>query len=449
MSNDATVLAGSHASGGLAAASTVNRKRRMAVASAVIGAIAEWWDFTSFALLATVTSKLFFASQEPMMALLSTFAAVGIGYVMRPLGGIVIGKLADAKGRKTALVTTFTLMTLGTTGIGLCPTYNSIGVWGTVLFVGFRLLQGFSAGAEWGSAAVFVSEWSPNGRRGFLGSFAQCGIAAGQLLAAGAVALLFSTVSSADMVSWGWRLPFVVGGLILLPIGIFIRSHADETPTFVEEIAREKPLLSLAQENGDNRWLGVKLGTQLIGMMLGAIWATIFISAFLPTIAERFYGISRTAAAWSNTLFLLLTLCMTPLAGRLSDRFGRKPVLAASMVLFIVLPYPLMVWFDATRSVQTLIVCDVLFAIATALYYGPTPATVSELFPARNRTMWLSASYGIAVAVFGGFSGYITTALMKSTGSLLVPAYPIIVTCVVSLVFIFRLRETAFDRWTE
>lgn len=449
MSNVATAVSGSEPpSGSLSTASAVNRKRRMAVASAVIGAIAEWWDFASFALLATVTSKLFFASQDPMMALLSTFATVGIGYVMRPLGGIVIGKLADAKGRKLALVTTFTLMTVGTIGIGLCPTNASIGVWGTVLFVAFRLLQGFSAGAEWGSAAVFVSEWSPNGRRGFLGSFAQCGIVAGQLLAAGAIALLFSTLSPEEMEAWGWRLPFVVGGLILLPIGIFIRSNAEETPTFVAEVERSSSLMSSQRYETDWR-LGLKLGGQLIGIILGAIWATVFISVFLPTIAERFYGISRTAAAWSNTLYLLLTLCMTPLAGRLSDRFGRKPILAASMVLFIVLPYPLMSWLDSTRSVQVLIVCEVLFAIATALYYGPTPATVSELFPARVRTMWLSASYGIAVAVFGGFSGYITTALMKSTGSQLVPAYPIIATCVVSLVFILRLRETAFERWPE
>ncbi|MEO8164511.1 MAG: MFS transporter, partial [Betaproteobacteria bacterium] len=204
---------------------------RKAVTAAVMGNLLEWYDFAIYGYLATIVARNFFPKGDEMTALLSTFATFGVGFVVRPLGGILIGRLGDVRGRKTALMLTIFMMAFGTVLIGLIPTYDSIGLWAPALLVAARLLQGFAAGGEWGGSTAFIVEWAPEAKRGLYGSFQQSSLAAGLLLGSGIAALFSTVLTPQDMESWGWRIPFLLGG-ILAPVGIYMRRNIDETPAF-------------------------------------------------------------------------------------------------------------------------------------------------------------------------------------------------------------------------
>ena len=209
----------------------VDLEARRAVAAAVVGNVLEWYDFAVYAYMATVIAAKFFPASDEVTSLLSTFAAFGIGFVARPLGGILIGRLGDVRGRKTALLFTIALMAAGTVAIGLVPTYQTIGVAAPIFVVAARLVQGFSAGGEWGGSTAFIVEWAPPGRRGLYGSLQQCSVAGGLLLGSGVAALVNTFLPAAAVDSWGWRIPFLLGGL-LGPVGLYMRKHIDETPAF-------------------------------------------------------------------------------------------------------------------------------------------------------------------------------------------------------------------------
>src|SRR6185295_19628813 len=188
---------------------------RKAIWAAAIGNLLEWYDFGVYAYLAGLIATKFFPGSDPTASLLAAFAAYGVGFLARPLGGIVIGRLGDTQGRKTALVLTIFMMAMGTIGIGLLPSYEQIGVAAPVLLVILRIVQGIAAGGEWGTSTAFIIEWSPEGRRGFFGSFQQVSTAGGSLLGSATAAILTSTLTSATMLDWGWRLPFLLGALLL------------------------------------------------------------------------------------------------------------------------------------------------------------------------------------------------------------------------------------------
>ncbi len=211
-----------------------------AVSAAIVGNILEWYDFAIYGYVATIIAHNFFPSGDQVGALLATFATFGIGFVARPLGGIIIGRMGDTRGRKAALLLTIFLMAIGTVGIGLIPSYNSIGVLAPLLLVICRLMQGFAAGGEWGGATAFIVEWAPEKRRGFFGSFQQASVAGGLLLGS-AIAALCSTLLSADqMEAWGWRIPFLLG-IILVPVGIYMRSDIKETPAYRQSEEEASP----------------------------------------------------------------------------------------------------------------------------------------------------------------------------------------------------------------
>src|SRR6201986_2732445 len=220
-------------------------RRVKAVAGAGIGNVLEWYDFTVYAYLAGILGAKFFVSTDENSALLATFAVFGVGFVARPLGGLLIGLFGDKFGRKPALLLTF-LIIAGSTGlIGILPTYASIGVAAPVLLVLARLLQGISAGGEWGGAASFLVEWAPAHRRGLYGSLHPCAITLGMLLGSGVTGALTTALGSATMADWGWRLPFLLGTL-LGPVGLYVRSKVDETPVF--ERAKRAPETTLPKD---------------------------------------------------------------------------------------------------------------------------------------------------------------------------------------------------------
>jgi MHS family proline/betaine transporter-like MFS transporter len=408
---------------------------RRAVSAAVVGNVLEWYDFAVYGYLATIIAKNFFPAGDDVAALLATFAAFGVGFVIRPLGGIVIGRIGDVKGRKVALILTIMLMAVGTVLIGLIPTYSTIGVLAPILLVAARLMQGFSAGGEWGGSTAFIVEWAPADRRGFYGSFQQCSVVGGLLMGSGVAALLTSTLAPTAMDSWGWRIPFLIGGLIG-PVGIYMRRNIDETPAYRRVAAAP------ANAGGDTTSPFILAARAFGFTILWTVSFYIFLS-YMPTFTQKYAGLGRPAALWSNTAGLLLLMIAIPIMGRLSDRIGRKPLLLACCIAFIILPYPLFSLMLSGASLMTIVLIQLLIGLAIAPFSGAGPAAIAEIFPTGTRSTYMSTGYALAVAIFGGFAPFIATWLIATTGSPISPTYYVIAAAIISTVVIIGLRETA------
>ena len=409
-------------------------KSHKALWAAAIGNLLEWYDFGVYAYLASAIAAKFFPSSDPTASLLASFAAFGVGFLARPLGGIVIGRLGDTKGRKTALVLTIFLMALGTVGLGLLPSYQSIGVWAPILLVVLRLVQGLAAGGEWGTSTAFMVEWAPQDRRGFFGSFQQVSTAGGTLLGSAVAAIMTSSLSSAAMLAWGWRVPFLLG-VLLLVIGAYMRQSVDETPSYEasREAVADQPVVS-----------GLPLGALAFGFTIFWTIAYYTLLAWMPSFTQRFAGLSASQALWSNTIGLIAMVIAVPFWGALSDKVGRRPLLMASAILIGLLSYPLFSLLAGGAGLKLVLPIQILFGILLALYSGAGPAAISEIFPTHLRSTWMSSGYALAVAIFGGFAPFIATWLIQATGSPLAPTYLYLLpSAVISLLVIWSLKETA------
>lgn len=410
--------------------------RRKALSAAVVGNILEWYDFAVYGFFATIISKHFFSATDPVTALMATFATFGVGFAARPLGGIVIGRIGDKRGRKYALLLTMFLMAFSTMLIGIIPSYATIGAGATVAIVFARILQGFSAGGEWGGATAFIVEWARPDRRGYFGSFQQCSVAAGLLLGS-AVAAVFSTLlSPEDLESWGWRIPFLLGG-ILGPIGLYMRRTIDETPAFKAVSTAD----TTEQEQEFDR--PAKLAVKAFGFAIG--WNVIYyiFLSYMPTFTTNYLKLSRSEALWSNSIGLLVLVVAIPTMGSLSDRIGRKPLLLLCCAIFTFLSYPAFAYLLANPSFGVVIAMQIFFAISIATFSGPGPAAIAEIFPTRIRSTWMSIGYSLAAATFGGFAPFIATWMISKTGTPIAPVYYVIACSFVSGLVILGLRETA------
>ena len=415
----------------------VRQTSRQAVSAAVIGNVLEWYDFAVYGFLASIIGKTFFPSGDDVSQLLAAFAVYGVGFLARPIGGIVIGRIGDTRGRKTALVLTIMLMAAGTVLIGLIPGYASIGIAGPLLVLIARLMQGFSAGGEWGGSTAFIVEWAEEGDRGFLGSFQQCSVSAGLLLGSGVAALVATLLEPATMEAWGWRVPFLLGAL-LGPVGIYMRRNIDETPAY--EKAMRTPAAA-ADDDVAPCWLAARAFGFTI---LWTVAFYIFLN-YMPTFIKTYAKVSSAAALWSNTIGLLVLVVAIPIMGRLSDRIGRKPLLLACCICFIVLPYPVFALYLSAPPLGVIIAVQVVFGLIIAMFSGAGPAAISEIFPTRIRSTWMTTGYALSVAIFGGFAPYIATWLIARTGSPISPVYYVIAAAVVSTIVIARLKETAHE----
>lgn len=405
---------------------------RKAIAAATIGNIMEWYDFGVFGFLAGALAHNFFPTSDPATGLLNTFLVFGVGLIFRPLGGIVIGRMGDTRGRKPALVLTILMMAAGTLLIGVIPTYASIGIAAPLLLLFARLLQGFSTGGEWGGATAFMAEWSQDNRRGLYTSFQQMSVAGGSLLGVGLSALLTSALGAEAINDWAWRIPFLVGALFG-PIGMWLRREVDETPPYREAQAE-----------------GAAAEASSVGHALKAFGFTIFWTVsfyvfltYMPTYTRTQLHLTAAQSLWASTASLLALVVLVPLTGALSDRIGRKVLLLTSCVLCFVIPIPAFYILTQGASFTTVVLIQILFACAISLFSGPAPAAISEIFPTRGRSTWMSSSYALAVAIFGGFAPYISQALIDLTGSKMAPTAYVMVAAVVSFLTIMPLRETA------
>ncbi|MGW8265844.1 MAG: MFS transporter [Longimicrobiales bacterium] len=410
-------------------------KARAAVAAAVVGNVLEWYDFAVYSFLAAIIGRNFFPSGDPSAEILYSFAVFGMGFLARPLGGIVIGRLGDVRGRKTALLLTIFLMAAGTVLMGLAPTYATAGIFGPFVILVARLIQGFSAGGEWGGSTAFIVEWAPEGKRGFYGSLQQCSVAGGLLLGSGFAATLSTVLSPEAMDGWGWRVPFLVGGL-LGPVGLWMRRTIEETPAYTRAVEAEAP-------SSLDRSEALKLTGRAFGFtVLWTVSYYIFLN-YMPTFTAQYANLSDAQALWSNTLGLLVLVAVIPLWGHVSDRVGRRPLLLACAAAFVVLPYPVATFLVSAPPFAAIMVLQVVMATIIALFSGTGPAAIAEIFPTRSRSTLMTTGYAFAVAIFGGFAPYIATWLIRETGSPIAWVYYVMAAATVSGIVIYRLEETA------
>ena len=401
------------------------------VVAASIGNALEWFDLVVYGFFAVLIAKLFFPTGNDTVSLLLTLGTFGVSFFMRPLGAIVIGAYADRAGRKAALTLSILLMMSGTLIIALLPTYQTIGLAAPLILVAARLMQGFSAGGEFGSATAFLAEHVP-GRRGFFASWQVASQGLTTLLAAGFGVVLNGELSAAQMAAWGWRVPFIFG-LLIGPVAWYIRTRLDETPEFLAAETTRTPLRdTFARQK-------VRLLIAMGVVVLGTV-AT-YLVLFMPTYGVKQLGLAPSVTFAAIALSGLIQMVFAPLVGHLSDQHGRTRIMQVSAVLLLVLIYPGFACLVAHPGVGTLIVVQIVLGFLMTGYFGALPGLLSEIFPVQTRTTGMSLAYNIAVTIFGGFGPFIITWLIGSTGSKLAPSFYVIFAAVVSLVALMAARR--------
>ena len=419
--------------------SVAESTRRRAILSCAIGNFVELFDFVIFGLFAAQIGHNFFPAANPVTSLLGSFATYGVGFIMRPVGAIVIGAYGDRHGRKSALVLTVALMALATALTGLVPSYATIGLWGPVLLVLCRLVQGFSTGGEWGGAAAFLVEYARPGKRGITGSMQQFSVGLGLIFGTLCAAALNAGLSPAAMESWGWRVPFILG-FLLAPVGYYLRSRVAETPAFERTVEAHHVTPTPVRDS-----LTIHRGPVLLAFglsIVGCVGNYVF-NIFMPSFAAGQLHLSAGAAYLSTAIAAVVLTALTPVMGALSDRIGRKPVMLMSAVGYLVAAYPLFLLVTTRADVTGLVLAQCISAVLLAMYAGPLPATLSELFPTRVRFTALSIGYSLAVTIFGGFAPFIATFLIKQSGSPVSPSLFIIASAAISAATLFAMREPA------
>ena len=410
------------------------------IAAAVIGNALEWYDFIVFGFFTVVIARLFFPSDSQYASLLLTTGTFGVGFFMRPVGGILLGIYADRRGRKAALLMVITLMTVAIAIIAFAPTYAAIGVGAPLIMVVARLLQGFSAGGEFASATAFLTESAPAGRRGLYGSWQMVGQGLAVLLGAILGTLLTRWLTPETLDSWGWRIPFLFG-LIIGPVGLYIRRNLDETSAFLQSNR------SSAGQQGSGSVLisHVKEMLACLGMVVSGTISFYVILIYIPTFARTQLHLPLDQAFLAQSIGLACEVVLIPICGVLSDFVGRKPVMITALVLDLLVTYPLFSWVSASPSFGALLTMQIILCGLFGVFNGPISTALAEQFPTRVRSTALAIAYNIAVMLFGGFAQFFVTWLIQATGTPIAPAYYLMFGAAVGLLAAFFLKERARD----
>jgi MHS family proline/betaine transporter-like MFS transporter len=409
-------------------------KRRRLVVAATIGNTLEWYDFLVYGLLAATIAKVFFPTGSELTSLLLSLATFGVALAMRPIGAIVFGIYADRVGRKAALTLTIFIMALGTGLIAVAPTYETIGIWAPLLVVLARLLQGFSCGGELGSAIAFLAENAPERRRGLYASWQSASQPAGYLL--GALVTMVVTLSStpAQMEAGGWRWPFVFG-LLIAPVGLYIRSKLDEPDLFLKapKDTRLAAMMGTLQRERHSLLMG-------LGVTALFTFSAYVLFVYMPIFAVRQLELSFSDALVASVVAAVLVIVCTPIAAAISDRIGRKPILQVAAVAYLAVTYPAFAVMTEYPSVATLIAVQSVFAVLMSMYGGPVVSVLAELFPTRLRSTAVALVYNI-IAAIAGFAPVIVTWMIATTGDPRAPALFVIGAAVISGIALLRLRD--------
>ncbi|MGZ5395471.1 MAG: MFS transporter [Mycobacterium sp.] len=411
---------------------------RKAVRGAAIGNTVEWYDFAIYSTLATYIADQFFPSGDETAALLSTFAVFAAAFFMRPLGGFFFGPLGDRIGRQRVLAIVILLMSGSTFLIGVVPSYESIGVAAPLLLLLLRCVQGFSAGGEYGSGTCYLAEFAPDRHRGFVVSFLVWSVVVGFLLGSLTVTGLETLLSESAMNSYGWRIPFLIAG-VLGVVGLYIRLRLGDTPEF--ETLRDKGEVaeSPLKEALTTSWRPI---LQIAGLVVIHNVGFYIVFTYLPTYFTKTLEFTKTNAFVSIIIASTVAIILIPPLGALSDRIGRKPLLIAGAVGFAVFAYPLFMLLN-TGSLAAAIAAHAGLAAIESVFVSASLAAGAELFATRVRSSGYSIGYNVSVAIFGGTAPYVATWLVARTGNELAPAFYVIAAAIITLATVMTMRETA------
>jgi MHS family proline/betaine transporter-like MFS transporter len=403
---------------------------RKAVISSSIGAALEWFDIIVYASFAVVITRVFFPDAGEY-GLLLTFATFATTYLIRPLGGMILGSYADRKGRKNALTITLMLMMVGTLLMAVAPSYAAVGVWGGVVILLSRLIQGFSAGGEFGTATTFLIETAPH-RKMFYASWQIAAQGASMLLASAFGFALNTYLTEDQLDSWGWRVPFFVG-LLIGPVGLYIRARLAEPTELGASQRTRSPLGTLVREH----WGRLLAGSAVIGVAT----ISVYMILYMPTFAVTNLDIPPTAAYLGGIVAGAIALVGSPFVGRLADRVGPAKVMTWAAIAALVLAFPIFQVIVVLRSVPALIVSIALLGLIMAFYFAPLPGLLSSMFPAEIRGTALSVTYNVGVTLLGGIAPLVLTELLRVTGLLQAPSLYYMAIAVLSLVGLFFVRR--------
>src|SRR6478672_3454731 len=392
------------------------QQMRRVLFSSFLGSAVEFYDFLLYGTAAAlVFGQLFFSDLSPVVATIASFGTLAVGYVVRPLGGVIFGHFGDRIGRKSMLVLTMTLMGAASFAIGLLPTYEAIGALAPILLVLLRLIQGFAVGGEWGGAALMALEHSDERKRGFSASFANMGAPAGAVLST--VVLAIVTLLPGDaFLSWGWRIPFLLSA-VLVGIGLYVRLKVTESPLFEQEVItavavdpsvkKRLPIIDVLRTNPVSVLLGIGAG-------LGAFALQALMATFALTIGVQ-GGLTRSTVLWLFAAGSLLQIFALPAYAALSDRIGRRPVMISGCLAAVVAVYPILLLIDSGSALGVLLGFVVAMPLVQAAMYGPLAAFTTEIFATGNRYTGASLGYQLSSTLGGGFAPLVAATLVAGT----------------------------------
>jgi MFS transporter, MHS family, proline/betaine transporter len=408
-------------------------QRRLAIAG-MAGNILEWYDFSIYGFFAYAIGENFFPSHSKSTSLIDAFGVFAAGFLMRPIGALLFGQIGDRLGRKQALTISVVAMAVPTVLIGLLPTHDQIGVMAPILLVVLRLIQGLSVGGEYTTSVVFMVEGSASNHRGLIGAFGAAAAFAGVMLGSAVGAIVAATMSPQALASWGWRIPFIAGVAIGIA-GYYIRRELQEAgaasrvaPPPIGEVLRTqwRRVLQIA---------GFKV-LESVGFYLMFVYAATYLTEIV--------GIAKSRALAINTIGMAAAVVMLPVAGALSDRFGRKPMLLLSAGAIIICAWPLfnLLWHPMFHAP---LLGQIGFALLIATFDGVAPVTAAEAFPANVRCTGVGLSHNLCMALLGGTAPMVATYLIDKTDNEMVPPLYLIAAAIISAIFVLSLKETAHE----
>ena len=401
------------------------------VTAASIGNALEWFDLLIYGYFALTISRLFFPSDDQTVSLLLALGTFGASYLVRPFGAIVLGAYADRAGRKASLMVSIVLMMIGTTLMVVVPTYASIGVLAPLFVLFARLLQGFSVGGEFGSSTSFLVEHGPD-RKGFFASFQWAGQGFAAVLASLFGVGLTTALTADQLNAWGWRLPYIFG-LLIGPIGLYIRRRVDETPEFLAAEATSTPVRDVLRD----QW-----GRVLLAIGLAVVSnSSNYLILYMPTYAVKQLSLPQSSGFAATLLGGMILTVGSPLIGHSSDSVGRTRIMQVAAGLFVISAYPAFVLLTGYASLLVLIGIVCWLSLLKTIYSGVMPSLMAEIFPTRTRVTGMALSYNISVPIFGGFAPFISTWLIELTGNSLAPSFYLMLTALVSLGALVLVRN--------